>query len=186
MSENTLLDTTIREPSLTADEAEMLLFALERSRAQFAWKVGGLDSAGLNRRHPPSTMTLGGLIKHLSLCELYHLNTFVTGEPKGSPWDDVVDESPWEWGWRTAAEDTPDELYACWRGAVERSRAAWQQVLAKGDLGQPTVYRTKAGEAYNLRRSLVDLHDEYARHVGHADLLREAVDGLVGEDPPQP
>jgi hypothetical protein len=72
-----------------------------------------------------------------------------------------------------------------WRGAVERSRAAWARVLADGGLDQPSKFTTQSGESPNLRRILVDLHDEYARHVGHADLLREAVDGLVGEDPPQ-
>jgi Protein of unknown function (DUF664) len=69
---------------------------------------------------------------------------------------------------------------------VARSRAAWAQVLADGGLDQPSKFTTRSGEARNLRRVLVDLHDEYARHTGHADLLREAVDGLVGEDPPQP
>jgi hypothetical protein len=59
-------------------------------------------------------------------------------------------------------------------------------MLADGGLDQPTKYVMSDGESPNLRRVLVDLHDEYARHVGHADLFREAVDGLVGEDPPQP
>ncbi|WP_432967339.1 hypothetical protein [Dactylosporangium sp. CA-233914] len=53
----------MQEPSPTAGEAEMLLFALERSRAQFAWKTGGLDAPALNRGFPPSAMTLGGLIE---------------------------------------------------------------------------------------------------------------------------
>jgi len=69
---------------------------------------------------------------------------------------------------------------------VERSRAAVTAALADGGLDQPAKSTTRSGESPNLRRVLVDLHDEYARHVGHADLLREAVDGLVGEDPPQP
>jgi len=72
------------------------------------------------------------------------------------------------------------------RGAVERSRAAVAALLADGGLDQPARFTTESGGSPNIRRLLVDLHDEYARHVGHADLLREAVDGLVGEDPPQP
>jgi Protein of unknown function (DUF664) len=59
-------------------------------------------------------------------------------------------------------------------------------VLSDGGLEQPSKFTTSDGESPDLRRVLVDLHDEYARHVGHADLFREAVDGLVGEDPPQP
>lgn len=57
---------------------------------------------------------------------------------------------------------------------------------ADGGLDQPSKFTTEDGRSPNVRRLLVGLHDEYARHVGHADLLREAVDGLVGEDPPQP
>jgi hypothetical protein len=86
----------------------------------------------------------------------------------------------------TAADDTPEELYGLWRRAVEHSRAAMDKALADGGLDQPARYTTSdSGTSPNLRHILVDLHDEYARHVGHADLLREAVDGLVGEDPPQ-
>jgi hypothetical protein len=69
---------------------------------------------------------------------------------------------------------------------VERSRAALARVLADGGLDQPSKFTTSSGESPNLRRVLVDLIEEYIRHTGHADLLREAVDGLVGEDPPQP
>lgn len=183
---NTMLNTTTAEPSMTAGEVEMLLFALERSRAQLAWKVGGLDAAALHRPFPPSTMTLAGLIKHLALIEDSRTAEWITGEPIGAPWDSVEGMSVWEWGWRSAADDTPAELYALWSAAVDRSRAAWRRVLAEGDLDQPSAYLVGDGVPPNLRRSLVDVHDEYARHVGHADLLREAIDGLVGEDPPQP
>jgi hypothetical protein len=164
----------------------MLLFALERSRAQFAWKCGGLDAAGLGRRHPPSTMTLGGLVKHLALVEDWTVVWKLHGRSPGPPWDAVDFESDPDWEWRTGAEDAPDDLYALWRGAVARSRAAIAETLADGGLDRATRMPADAGESPNLRRILVDLHDEYARHVGHADLLREAVDGLVGEDPPQP
>ena len=157
-TETTAPDTTIREPSMTAGEVEMLLFALERSRAQFAWKCGGLDAAALRKPHPPSAMTLGGLLKHLAFIEDYYTARDLTGE-MGGPWKRADFEVP-DWEWRSAADDSPEDLYALWQGAVERSPS--------------------------LRRVLVDLHDEYARHVGHADLFREAVDGLVGEDPPQP
>jgi hypothetical protein len=184
MIEDNLLDTTIAEPSMTAGEVEMLLFAVERSRAQFAWKCGGLDAAGLDRALPPSTMTLGGLLKHLALVEDQKVAEFVTGEWHG-PWKRADFEADPDWEWHSAANDTPEELYALWRGAVQRSRAAWAAVLADGGLDRPSKYTTPSGRSPNLRRPLVDLHDEYARHVGHADLLREAVDGLVGEDPPQ-
>ena len=184
MTDDTVLDTTIHEPAMTAGEVEMLLFALGRSRAQFAWKCGGLDAAGLDRPYPPSTMTLGGLLKHMALVEERYTIDF-TGEAPGPPLD-VADPADPSWAWRTAADDKPEELYGLWRGAVEHSRAAMAKALADGGLSQAAKYTTSdAGASPNLRRIVVDLHDEYARHVGHADLLREAVDGLVGEDPPQ-
>jgi hypothetical protein len=185
MAENAVLDTTIREPTMTADEASMLLFAVDRSRAQFAWKCGGLDSAGLRKPRPPSEMTLGGLLKHLALVEDRYTAVALTGQPIGPPWDVVDFDADPDWEWRTAAGNSPEELYGLWRRAVERSRAAMARVLAGGGPDQASKFTTRSGESPNLRRVLVDLHDEYARHVGHADLLREAVDGLVGEDPPQ-
>ncbi|MDO8361930.1 MAG: DUF664 domain-containing protein [Actinomycetota bacterium] len=186
MSDETVPDFTLHEPSTTADDVELLLFALERSRAQFAWKVGGLDSAGLQQAFPPSTMTLAGLVKHVALVEDKFTFEFVTGQPMGAPWNSVEGMSMWEWCWRSAAHDTPAQLYALWNAAVLRSRAAWNSALAQDGLDQPSALVLDDGQSPNLRRALVDLHDEYARHVGHADLMREAVDGLVGEDPPQP
>jgi hypothetical protein len=185
MTDDTTLDTTIHEPSMTAGEVEMLLFALDRSRAQFAWKCGGLDAAGLNRPCPPSAMTLGGLLKHMALVEERYTIDF-TGEPPGPPLDVAEAAADPGWTWRTAADDPPEELYGLWRRAVGHSRAARAEALAAGGLDQPAKFTARDdGAAPNLRRIVVDLHDEYARHVGHADLLREALDGLVGEDPPQ-
>ncbi|MCW2907870.1 MAG: hypothetical protein JWL68_2659 [Actinomycetia bacterium] len=185
MAEDNSLDTTIREPSLDADEVEMLLFALERSRAQFAWKCGGLDATGLRRQHPPSAMTLGGLVKHMAGVEERMMALAVTGQPPAPPWDAIPPGTDPDWEWRTAADDSPEELYALWRSAVERSVAAVDAALPDGGLDRLAALTLGNGKSPNLRRMLVDLHDEYARHVGHADLFREAVDGLVGEDPPQ-
>lgn len=177
-------DAAIREPSMTAGEVELLLFALDRSRATFAWKVGGLDAVSLIRPHPPSTMTLGGLLKHLALVEERYTIDF-TGEAPGPPLD-VADHTDPGWAWRTAADDSPQELYDLWRRTVERSRTAMAKALADGGLDQPAKYTTsETGTSPNLRRIVVDLQDEYARHVGHADLMREAIDGLVGDCPPQ-
>jgi hypothetical protein len=186
MAENNVLDTTIHEPSLQAGEVEMLLFALDRSRAQFAWKCGGLDAAGLHQPHPPSTMTLAGLLKHMARVEDEKRRITFTGEPVGSPWDAVDWNVDPDWEWHSAASDSPEVLYALYREAVERSRATMLAALRDGDLDMPSKYVTPSGRSVNVRRFVVDLHDEYARHVGHADLFREAVDGLVGEDPPQP
>ena len=182
MTDNIVLNTAIHEPSMTADEVEMLQFSLARTRAQFAWKVGGLDAAGLRQPHPPSAITLGGLIKHIARCEDNLTAAFVTGEPVDPWWRGSDSDS----AWISAAADSPEKLYALWQAAVERSQTAWARVFANGDLDQPSKFATPSGEHPNMRRALIDLIEHYIRHTGHADLIREAVDGRVGEDPPQP
>ena len=100
------------EPPVAGDETDTLLGSLERQRAIFAWKCGGLGAAGLRATVGASSMTLGGLLKHLAVVEEEYFSRRLHGWEFGPPW-------------------------------------------------------------------------EYARHVGHADLIRESVDGLVGEDPPR-
>jgi hypothetical protein len=84
----------------------------------------------------------------------------------------------------SAADDTPEELYGLWDGAVERSRARLVAALADGGLDQRVHISGPDDVHASLRRLLCDLIEEYGRHTGHADLIREAVDGVVGEDPP--
>ncbi len=184
VTENTL-DTTIHEAAADADEGQMLQFALDRSRATFAWKCGGLDAAALRRAHPPSAMTLGNLLKHLAMVEDWTA-TRLTGWPMPEPWRSVDWDADPEYPWRSAADDDADELYRLWSTAAGRGRAAVADVLADGGLDRSARFDPDPNHRPSARRLLVDLHDEYARHVGHADLFREAIDGLVGEDPPQP
>ena len=75
-------------------------------------------------------------------------------------------------------------LYQLWRDSVDRSRSALRDALNQG--GLQGTYRFGAGHEASVRRLLVDMIEEYARHTGHADMLREAIDGRVGEDPPGP
>ncbi|TFH71049.1 DUF664 domain-containing protein [Cellulomonas sp. HD19AZ1] len=179
------LDTTITEPPLDAGEVDHLLFMLERSRATFAWKVGGLDAAALHRAFPPSAMTLAGLVKHLTLVEDDVVATRLGAGPWVEPWTGTTPDDWPGWDWRSAADDSPAELYRGWQAAVARSREAWARITADGGLDAPADVEWPDGRP-SRRRVLIDLNAEYARHLGHADLFREAVDGLVGEDPPQP
>lgn len=182
---STALSTAFTQPPVTAGEVELLLFALDRSRAQFAWKCGGLSAEALNRRQPPSTMTIGSLLKHMALVEQRYAIDF-SGKAPGPPLDTPEAQTDPDWAWRTAADDSPEELYSLWRTAADYARDVMAKALAEGGPDQPAKYTEwDGGERPNLRRILIDVHDEYARHVGHADLLREAIDGLVGEDPPQ-
>jgi hypothetical protein len=86
-----------------------------------------------------------------------------------------------DWDWRSAAEDSPEQLFALWQDAVDRSRSLVATALADGGLDQLGRRTWPDGRAPSLRRILVDMIEEYARHTGHADLIRESVDGLTGE-----
>jgi Protein of unknown function (DUF664) len=171
-------------PPVAGDEISTLLGSLERQRATFAWKCGGLDSAGMRATVGPSTMTLGGLMKHVALVEDDYFTGRLFGRDIGAPWNTVDWDADPDWEWRTAADDSPEQLMKMWRGAVVRSRAAVDEALADGGLDRLAERKWPDGRAPSLRRILIDLIEEYARHVGHADLIRESVDGVVGEDPP--
>jgi hypothetical protein len=109
----------------------------------------------------------------------------VDREPLGAPWDALGwDGSDDEREFTTAADDTPEQLYALWDDAVERSRGRLSAALADGGLGQLVHASSPDGAHASLRRIVCDLIEEYGRHTGHAGLLREAVDGRTGEDPP--
>ncbi len=129
-------------------------------------------------------MTLGGLLKHLALVEDHYFTAKLSGQPLGAPWDAADWDAQPDWEWQSAADDQPGELYVLWDGAVERSRARLEAALANGGLDQLVDLSWPDGRQPSLRRLLCDLIEEYGRHTGHADLIREAVDGRVGEDPP--
>ena len=174
------------EPPIAGNETDTMLGSLERQRATLAWKCGGLDTAGMRATLSPSSITLGGLLKHLALVEDDYFSRRLFGRSPGPPWDAVDWAADPDWEWRTAAENTPEQLMMLWRDAVARSRSAVAEALADGGLDHlATGITNDLGESPSLRRIMIDLIEEYARHVGHADLIRESVDGLVGEDPPR-
>jgi hypothetical protein len=168
---------------MAGTEAEHLFGALDRMRTTFRFKADNLDAAGLSLRIGASSMTLGGLLKHLALCEDFMSTKKLTGDPLGAQWEDMPSDDD-DWEFTSAADDKPEELYALWDGAVVRFRERFDAVLAKGGLDQPVHMASLDGKHANVRRLICDFIEEYGRHTGHADLLREAVDGLVGEDPP--
>jgi len=172
------------EPPLAGTEAEHLVGALDRLRSTFRWKADDLDTAGLQTRIGASSLTLGGLLKHLALVEDHSSTTKLHGEPPGAPWEAVDWDADPDWEFISAAGDTPEQLYALWDDAVARSRVRFDAALADGGLDQLVHASWPDGRHASLRRLLCDLVEEYGRHTGQADLLREAVDGRVGEDPP--
>jgi hypothetical protein len=184
MTDIDALGDTPWEPPIAGTEVEHLVGALDRLRTTFRWKADDLDAEGLQARIGASALTLGGLLKHLAANEDYSFTHKLRGEPMGAPWDATGWDGSNDWEFTSAADDSPDELYALWDGAVERSRSRLDAALADGGLDQPIHVAWPDGRHPSLRRLLCDLVEEYGRHTGHADLLREAVDGRVGEDPP--
>lgn len=176
-------DAILREPPAAGNELDTLLGALERQRGYVAWKCGNLDSAGLRATLGPSTMTLGGLLKHLAAVEDDQFAVKLHGRDPHPPWDGVDWDADPDWEWHSAAGDTPERLVSLWQEAVGRSRTLVAEAITDGGLDRPASYTSPDGRTPSLRRLLIDMIEEYARHVGHADLIRESVNGLVGEDP---
>jgi uncharacterized damage-inducible protein DinB len=176
-------DAILREPPVAGNEIDTLLGALERQRGYVAWKCGNLDSAGLRATLGPSAMTLGGLLKHLALGEDDWFSVKLHGRDRCPPWNTVDWDADPDWEWHTAAEDSPEQLMSMWQDAVARSRTLVAEALAEGGLDRPAAFTWPDGRTPSLRRLIMDMIEEYGRHVGHADLIRESVDGLVGEDP---
>lgn len=162
---------------MTGDEVETALITLERNRLTFAWKCADVDAAGMALRLGPSAVTLGGLLKHLAQVEELYFQYRLAGEAPMPPFD-KPDLDP-EWAWRSAADDTPDALRTLWTDSVHRSRNSVAEALSNRGLEQ------QARDGMSLRRLLADIIEEYARHTGHADLLREAIDGSTGEGAPE-
>ena len=169
------------EPPLAADETATLLGYLDFHRATLAWKCGGLDAAGLRATVGASSMTLGGLLKHLALVEESWFSRRLHGRELQPPWDTVDWKADPDWDWHSAADDTPEELFALWRDAVARSRSLVAEALADGGLERLAKVVWSDGRSPSLRWIVCHMIEEYARHNGHADLLRESVDGQTGE-----
>lgn len=171
------------EPPVAGDERAAVLGALDRLRWTFRWKVDGLDAAGLAATVGASSLSLGGLLKHLAAVEEHYSTDRLDGTAWGEPWASVDWEAEPGWEYASAAADPPERLYALYDAAVAHARERFATHVADGDLGVDVAAR-RGGVPLNARRLLCDLVEEYGRHTGHADLLREAVDGRVGEDPP--
>ena len=180
------------EPPPAADEAATVIGFLEFQRATLAWKCGGLDADGLRAKVGASSMTLGGMLKHLAYVEDLWFSRFLRGREKSAPWDAVDFKADPDWDWNSAADDTPEQLFALWQGTVARSRSDLAEALATGGLDQLARREWSDGRAPSLRWILCHMVEEYSRHNGHADLIREAIDfhiegmRLHGEKVPEP
>jgi len=169
------------EDCLLGPEGDMLLFALDRVHRQFAWKSGGLDAEQLYARHAPSRLTIAGTIVHLAKVEEMWTASAAGREP-GPP---VTGTEPWETPdaeWTDALSASPEQLYALWYGTIARCRTEWAGLIAEGGLDVPVA--DDPGYTVSRRRRLLDILEENLLHTGQTSIIREAIDGLVGNDPP--
>lgn len=168
------------EPPLAVDEWHTLTSFLEFQRATLHWKCSGLDAAGLNVSVAASTMTLGGILKHLAWVEEHWFTAMFLGGEMPDHWQGVDWKAEPEWEWTSASEEAPLQLFTLWKDAVTHSRETAQQGLTDG-LDTLAARGWPDGSKHSLRWILVHMIEEYARHNGHADLIREAIDGATGE-----
>jgi hypothetical protein len=129
----------------------------------------------------PTNLTLGGLLKHLTVVEAGWLNlTFAGGVAKPS-WLDEVDHEDPDWSFASAAGASPEQLFTWFDESIAVSDGVIAEALAGPDGLGSLSEGVEDGQAVSLRWIICHLIEEYARHNGHADLLRESIDGAVGE-----
>ncbi|MCA1713557.1 MAG: DinB family protein [Actinobacteria bacterium] len=167
------------DPELRANERTMLEQYLDFQRATMLWKTEGLADDQMRQTAAASSLTLAGLLKHLALVEDHWFRVILLGEDPDELWRDIDWDADPDWEFRTAADDTREELVALY----ERTCAASRDAVASRDsldaLSAKPSRRT--AEPFTLRWILLHMIEETARHNGHADILREAIDGTTGE-----
>ncbi|WP_210649066.1 DinB family protein [Nocardioides sp. SYSU D00065] len=172
------MTTDRTSPPYAADELTTLRWFLDHYRATLRRQAQGLDAEQLTRTLPPSPVTLGGLLKHLAYVEHWWFTEVLHGRPATGVWADVDWEADADWDWHSAADDSPEELDALLVEEIARADAAIDDALADGGgLDRLAVRPRGDGSVASLRWILVHMIEEYARHCGHADLVRESVDG---------
>jgi uncharacterized damage-inducible protein DinB len=169
------------DPDLVGDELTLLSQFLEFHRATLVDKVSGLSAEQLaTRAVPSSAITLGGMLKHLALVEDDWFQVRLLGRPDPEPWASAPFDDDRDWDWHSAADDTPEELLDLYASACARSRSAVAEV--DGDLERLSVKVDRhTGGPFSLRWIMIHMIEETARHNGHVDLIREAIDGVAGE-----
>lgn len=169
------------EPPLTGDEFDTLIGFLEYQRSTLDWKTRALGREGLDHRIARSSMSLGGILKHMAWVEDHWFSYFLHNRARCEPWASVNWKAEPDWEWSSASSDVPEALRSLWSASVEASRTSIVEAKTRGGLDQLSLRTWDSGEAPSLRWIIVHMIEEYARHNGHADLLREDIDGQVGE-----
>jgi uncharacterized damage-inducible protein DinB len=155
----------------TSGERQVLEAFLNLYRDIVRRKLAGLSDEQIRRRHVPSQTTLGGLVKHLAAVEREWFQVVLaghSGDESGAP--------PQDDGWTLSSDDTARNLIAGYERACAASRRAAAGLPLDDQVPHPRLGRV------SLRWIYVHMIEESARHVGHADILREQTDGATGFD----
>lgn len=166
------------DPDASADERTLLTQYLDYQRATLLGKVEGLDRQQLATTTAASTLHLAGLVKHMALVEHTWFRERFLGEPAHPVFADVDWDADPDWEFRTAADEDPSWLVDVYAEVCAASREA---VAGADSLDQLAARPLRNGDHPSLRWILLHMLEETARHNGHADLLREAIDGVTGE-----
>jgi uncharacterized damage-inducible protein DinB len=160
-------------PPLRSGERETLRAFLDYHRATLAMKCDGLSDDDLRRPSmPPSTLSLLGLVRHMAEVERTWFRRVINAEDIPLVWsDDGNFQAAYD-----ASMSTRSEAFEAWQAEVEHSRRIEQEAASLDVTG----YQASWGEDVSLRLVMLHLIHEYARHNGHADFLREGIDGTVG------
>lgn len=156
----------------TGSEREVLGGVLDFLRATVTLKARGLDEGqARTAASPPSTLTVAGVVSHLTAVERFWFAIDFDGQDLPHPW---TPDNPGDGGFGVAEDDSLAGLLDAYAAECARSRA----VVAAHDLDE---LARGEGMDFSLRYALVHMVEETARHCGHLDLLREALDGTTGE-----
>ena len=168
------------DPVLAGSELDTILGFLQYQRVTLLRKVEGLTPQQWRARSTVSELTLAGLVKHLTFVEESWIVEDFLAETLPEPWTSVDWAADPDWELHSALRDDPARL-------VQRYQQAWHtvaQVVATAsadDLSARELTMNGVPVRVSLRWILLHLVEETARHVGHADIIREAIDGSTGE-----
>lgn len=159
-----------------ADEMTQLRTYLHRQRVELRRRTQDLDADQWQQTLAPSPISPAGLVAHLAFVEDYWCVERVAGLPAPEPWAGAPWEQDWDWEWHQAAIWDQAKVWELYDAAVGRA----DTVLAGRSADELVATTTRDDDPLNLRWVLLHLLEEYARHLGHADLIRESIDGQTG------
>jgi uncharacterized damage-inducible protein DinB len=163
-------DTARTDPPRAGDELATLSAFLDFLREAIVLKASDLDEAALRRPMTASGVSLLGIVKHLAYVERWWFAHVFSGLESEFPWSDDDPDADW----RVEPGDKSEVILDLYRTECDRSRAVTVE-------SEPEQMAARARRPTSLRWILVHMIEETGRHAGHADIIREQIDGSTGE-----